>query len=439
MRLDINNFAKINNASIELNGITVIAGNNNTGKTTIGKALFSIFNSVYNINNKINNSRKSEIYSRLRNAVKSFFLSNEQEEDIGYSQRSTLSRKTDMALHDFYRMLRNKDYDIADEKYLIDVLDKALEHYGLLQTSDNADKLYNTIVDEIRVVNNTDDYAISLEIIERFFNSVFSHQINNLLNQEVAHLNLKIHDKELEFEFSDNKCEKWSDNFEIMHEAFFIDDPFVVDNINDGYVYTKGEMSPRQFLVNKIQDLSYDESENVISSVLAKEKLLDIESIISSIVPNKIQRKKGEWIIADENYPEPIHVDNLSAGLKSFILLKLLLERRILKEKDVLILDEPEIHLHPEWQIKYAEIIVLLQKKFDLSILVTTHSRDFFEAIDLYSKKYAVYDKCNFYLSQNIDAKIEFMNVNEDTSEIYKHLVNPSRLLDNLRFEMEEN
>ena len=125
MRLDINNFAKINNASIELNGITVIAGNNNTGKTTIGKALFSIFNSVYNINSKINNSRKSEIYSRLRNAVKSFFLSNEQEEDIGYSQRSTLSRKTDMALHDFYRMLRNKDYDIADEKYLIDVLDKA--------------------------------------------------------------------------------------------------------------------------------------------------------------------------------------------------------------------------------------------------------------------------------------------------------------------------
>lgn len=104
MRLDINNFAKINNASIELNGITVIAGNNNTGKTTIGKALFSIFNSVYNINNKINNSRKSEIYSRLRNAVKSFFLSNEQEEDIGYSQRSTLSRKTDMVLHDFYRM-----------------------------------------------------------------------------------------------------------------------------------------------------------------------------------------------------------------------------------------------------------------------------------------------------------------------------------------------
>ena len=120
-------------------------------------------------------------------------------------------------------------------------------------------------------------------------------------------------------------------------------------------------------------------------------------------------------------------------------MLKLLLERGILKEKDVLILDEPEIHLHPEWQIKYAEIIVLLQKKFDLSILVTTHSRDFFEAIDLYSKIYAVYDKCNFYLSQNIDGKIEFMNVNEDTSEIYKHLVNPSRLLDNLRFEMEEN
>ena len=44
-----------------------------------------------------------------------------------------------------------------------------------------------------------------------------------------------------------------------------------------------------------------------------------------------------------------------------------------------MILDEPEIHLHPEWQLAYAELIVLLEKKFDLSIVVTTHSRDFFE------------------------------------------------------------
>lgn len=42
MKLNISNFAKIDNADIIIDGITVIAGENNTGKSTIGKILFSI-------------------------------------------------------------------------------------------------------------------------------------------------------------------------------------------------------------------------------------------------------------------------------------------------------------------------------------------------------------------------------------------------------------
>lgn len=40
MRLQIENFAKIAKADINIDGITVIAGENNTGKSTIGKALY---------------------------------------------------------------------------------------------------------------------------------------------------------------------------------------------------------------------------------------------------------------------------------------------------------------------------------------------------------------------------------------------------------------
>ena len=61
MKLNISNFAKIDNADIIIDGITVIAGENNTGKSTIGKILFSIFNSLYDINEKIQGQRISEI------------------------------------------------------------------------------------------------------------------------------------------------------------------------------------------------------------------------------------------------------------------------------------------------------------------------------------------------------------------------------------------
>lgn len=43
MILEIKNIGKFNEAKIEIKGITVIAGPNNTGKSTIGKFLFLYF------------------------------------------------------------------------------------------------------------------------------------------------------------------------------------------------------------------------------------------------------------------------------------------------------------------------------------------------------------------------------------------------------------
>ena len=61
MELKISNFAKIKEANIKLDGITVIAGENNTGKSTIGKILFSMFNSLKDIDGRIEELRNSQI------------------------------------------------------------------------------------------------------------------------------------------------------------------------------------------------------------------------------------------------------------------------------------------------------------------------------------------------------------------------------------------
>ena len=49
MKLHIENVAKIKKADIDVEGITVIAGSNNTGKSTVGKALFAMFESFYSL------------------------------------------------------------------------------------------------------------------------------------------------------------------------------------------------------------------------------------------------------------------------------------------------------------------------------------------------------------------------------------------------------
>ena len=61
MELSIRDFAKIKQADIVIDGITVIAGENNTGKSTVGKILFSLFNSLSDIEEKIFNERMREV------------------------------------------------------------------------------------------------------------------------------------------------------------------------------------------------------------------------------------------------------------------------------------------------------------------------------------------------------------------------------------------
>ena len=68
MKLSIENFAKIKKADITIDGITVIAGENNTGKSTVGKILFSLFNSSNNIDEKIMEDRLRAIRKRNRSS-----------------------------------------------------------------------------------------------------------------------------------------------------------------------------------------------------------------------------------------------------------------------------------------------------------------------------------------------------------------------------------
>ena len=125
--------------------------------------------------------------------------------------------------------------------------------------------------------------------------------------------------------------------------------------------------------------------------------------------------------------------------MKSFVILKMLLERGCLKEKDVVILDEPEIHLHPQWQIAYAELIVLLQKQFDLSVVVTTHSPYFVDAINLFSCKYGTDSKVNYYLSSNNGKAVEMECVTSNIDLIYQKMASPIQMLDTLRYELNHN
>ena len=69
MRLEIKNFAKIKEADITLDGITVIAGENNTGKSTVGKILNSYFKAFKEYPDRIKSQREKSILRLIKNYV----------------------------------------------------------------------------------------------------------------------------------------------------------------------------------------------------------------------------------------------------------------------------------------------------------------------------------------------------------------------------------
>ena len=85
INISISNFAKIKKANVTINGLTVISGENDTGKSTVGKAVYSLIKSIntyktsgINILNQMEDSirligrlmqRKTKNFTQLRDKI----------------------------------------------------------------------------------------------------------------------------------------------------------------------------------------------------------------------------------------------------------------------------------------------------------------------------------------------------------------------------------
>lgn len=437
MKLNIKNFAKIENADILIDGITVIAGENNTGKSTVGKILFSLFNSLSDIDEKINEERLREIEQTNQVIILNYFSMFDLSRVIAYRQALNKAR---ILKSYFYKQLENNKY--IEDKTIYDIVNKVLGDENKVDApSDKNDRseMINEVYKNTKEILRLPESIIIQEVVSGFFNNVFHSQIRSLSGTERqdAVITLDIKGKQDTIYFVKNNCKEFTDEINIIHKAIYIDNPFIIDELSKN-----NELDPMNQMLEKLLFSSYkgETIEGVIEIVRAKEKLSDLTAMLQTVIEGEIiTDQNNEFYLRSDNYDEPISFHNLSTGMKSFVILKMLIEKGCLKDKDVLILDEPEIHLHPQWQIAYAELIVLLQKQFDLSVVVTTHSPYFVDALNLFSCKYGTDKKVNYYLSSNHDNTVVMENVTENIDLIYKKMATPIQMLDTLRYELNNN
>lgn len=428
MKLSIRNLAKIKEADIEIDGITVICGNNNTGKSTVGKALFAIFESTLNIYDRI----REEIASKIINVFikSSVYIRNY------FVHHNNVYNDFKFDIDNLIDKMYSNDYNDIDllindflKKYIHDNQDFITINKERIYKSDS---YIESISDEIKKIITTPIDSIKKELISRYFNSIFNEQINNTDKNNIASLDLIIKGKTNKIIFNQNKCENFNEEIIIGNNIYYIDNPFIIDKINNS---SNGYTLIEKKLINALEkDYTNNMLENIIDSVQNKEILDKIEKLFDDAVNGKIN-KMGSYYYLDK-----LRFENLSTGIKSFIIIRMLLESGSLKEKDLLVLDEPEIHLHPEWQLLYAETIVLLQKYLDLTVTITTHSPYFVEAINGYSKLHKIHNRVNFYFAEaDENNNVTINNVNDNINLIFKKMADPLKKLRNMRIEEFDN
>lgn len=408
MKLKVRNFAKIKEADIILDGITVIAGRNNTGKSTVGKILYSMYNATSSLEQKMEAIKKSRIQNVLGQT------------HIEHIYPPFLGDVSEMILK-----AQNED----EEKAILERL------AGVMYVKyDESEK--DSVVQEwyqgIQKVKGISEESFTQAILTNYFRDMFNGQLNYTEDREkAAGVEVSTKSGNNRVTFQNDMCLGYSFEYATTNNAVYIDNPVLLDKLNNFDVMSnpKKYLSEQEYdLYVKLKGKKESAEERAIDEIINEEKLKDILMVLDKAIPGDITYNQ-KYLYQTDKSKNGIDIRSLSTGLKSFAMLKQIIMNGSLNNKDAIILDEPEIHLHPEWQMVYAELIVVLQEKFDFNIVINTHSSHFLETLDFYAQKYGSKQKCHYYLSEEMEEMCSFEEVTETPEKIYKQLIDPSLLL----------
>ncbi len=101
-----------------------------------------------------------------------------------------------------------------------------------------------------------------------------------------------------------------------------------------------------------------------------------LESINNLLHAIKIVRSDEGFSTLNKLDNSPIHITQLSSGESELIALaiEVLVFSRSQEQNKILLMDEPDVHLHPDLQHKFIEFVEAVATSADLKVVISTHS-----------------------------------------------------------------
>lgn len=465
MEIKLKNIGIVKDSTISVKGLTVITGKNNSGKTTVGKAVYALLDAVSSLDAKARRDRAQYILKRIDEVRDCFdvfrFLGSILDGDEEKSNLHPLTKypqlRTLLAYNGVYDIPSDESEDFARklsmELRLLDAKELAKNEFirvfmrrfsksndGNMDVAsiigEQRDKAV-IILEELFVTLQKDPHLIAYarESINQTLRSEFANQIQPV-SVEVDSSKIEVSDESRQLfsvPISNNKVINDGNPVYLntpYKKVYFIDNPFLWDDPTAIRRYRRNPidadadsmLNPGNILshCNKLrQIIRRRQQPTILEQTVLNEALELIKAKINSVLPGTFEfSSDGDYYVVNGS---KLNLTNLATGSKMFSVIKLLLELGEIDKTTMLILDEPEAHLHPEWQNKFAEIIVLLVKELKVNILLTTHSSNFVLALDAYMRKYEIEAVTNFYQTEPLECgMVEYKCVNDSINAIYQ-------------------
>jgi len=402
-KVEIENLGKIKKAEVDIKPLTILVGKNSTGKSFITKSLYCILNTL-------NKNHIALEIQKLTDGIGEYFsyfyslLPKEQKYDL----------ENLLFLNKEYIPFLNKIVDKTKDKNIVfteRIISENREEFIKIN-----EKLERYMERKTRLKNMSKESKKILQIIKNKLNklkNIFLRTRMVLVNKISEHINTyfkkNFQQKDIGWlvRFGNEKSivslanigsieidtnEKITFNFlkegieEIgnLKNVVYLDSPVYL-KLKKGLTRIK---EPILFIKEeslKGYPLYIDDLFNFLDLELIEENEIEFQKIskyIQGIVRGKFQKNEiGEFEFVEENkYKIPLSL--LAMGTSNIALIEYLIRNNIISKGSFLIIDEPESHLHPQWQVELTGILYKIAQN-GANVIIATHSIDIVKAMEV--------------------------------------------------------
>ena len=301
--------------------------------------------------------------------------------------------------------------------------------------------LFSQDIDNISIALGDSKAADIASEVRVFTESEFMNKICSYKTKESkAKLEYDNPNSFLSLEFADDLINQvYFEGDDYLSDATYVESPLylhILDTLLYAATYqeyqTRPMMTFRGMVPIHIKDLA---NKLHALQMVPSGKESQSEYGLSELMGGRFAFDKGSKVLKffSERMGMELSPINIASGIKTFGMVQILLETQVIGNDKILIWDEPENHLHPQWQVTFAELLVKLAKR-GIPVIISTHSPYFVQGIRYFSAKHDLETFTNYYLAEEEeDSRLSVIHdVKDDLNQIFSKLAAPLNAIMNV-------